>query len=52
MIYARLVGRDDPGAPPVGTFNFSSLTALPLFVVYFSLSMYIIAGVALGGVKG
>lgn len=29
-----------------------SLTVLPLFVVYFSLSKYIIAGVALGGVKG
>ncbi|KAA8998824.1 carbohydrate ABC transporter permease [Paenibacillus spiritus] len=28
-----------------------SLTALPLFVVYFLLSRYIIAGVALGGVK-
>ncbi len=28
-----------------------SLTVLPLFVVYFSLSKYIIAGVALGGVK-
>lgn len=29
-----------------------TLTVLPLFVVYFSLSRYIIAGVALGGVKG
>lgn len=29
-----------------------TLTALPLFVVYFALSKYIIAGVALGGVKG
>ncbi|MDR0943693.1 MAG: carbohydrate ABC transporter permease [Ruminococcus sp.] len=29
-----------------------SLTVLPLFVVYFLLSKYIIAGVALGGVKG
>ncbi|NLW11807.1 MAG: carbohydrate ABC transporter permease [Clostridiaceae bacterium] len=29
-----------------------SLTVLPLFIVYFSLSKYIIAGVALGGVKG
>ncbi len=29
-----------------------SLTVLPLFVVYFALSKYIIAGVALGGVKG
>ena len=29
-----------------------SLTVLPLFVVYFTLSKYIIAGVALGGVKG
>ncbi|MCL2342581.1 MAG: carbohydrate ABC transporter permease [Firmicutes bacterium] len=28
-----------------------SLTALPLFVIYFVLSRYIIAGVALGGVK-
>jgi multiple sugar transport system permease protein len=28
-----------------------TLTVLPLFVVYFSLSKYIIAGVALGGVK-
>ncbi len=28
------------------------LTVLPLFVVYFLLSKYIIAGVALGGVKG
>ena len=28
-----------------------SLTVLPLFVVYFALSKYIIAGVALGGVK-
>jgi multiple sugar transport system permease protein len=29
-----------------------TLTILPLFVVYFLLSKYIIAGVALGGVKG
>jgi multiple sugar transport system permease protein len=29
-----------------------SLTVLPLFVVYFLLSKYIIAGIALGGVKG
>ena len=29
-----------------------SLTVIPLFVVYFLLSKYIIAGVALGGVKG
>ena len=29
-----------------------TLTVLPLFVVYFALSKYIIAGVALGGVKG
>ncbi|HPF88173.1 MAG TPA: carbohydrate ABC transporter permease [Candidatus Limiplasma sp.] len=29
-----------------------TLTVLPLFVVYFSLSKYIIAGVALGSVKG
>lgn len=29
-----------------------TLAVLPLFVVYFSLSKYIIAGVALGGVKG
>jgi len=28
-----------------------SMTALPLFVIYFILSRYIIAGVALGGVK-
>lgn len=28
------------------------LTVLPLFVIYFALSKYIIAGVALGGVKG
>jgi multiple sugar transport system permease protein len=28
-----------------------ALTALPLFIVYFLLSRYIIAGVALGGVK-
>ena len=28
-----------------------SMTVLPLFVVYFMLSKYIIAGVALGGVK-
>ena len=28
------------------------LTVLPLFVVYFLLSKYIIAGVALGSVKG
>ncbi len=28
-----------------------SLTVLPLFVVYFTLSKYIIAGVALGGIK-
>lgn len=28
------------------------LTALPLFVIYFALSKFIIAGVALGGVKG
>lgn len=29
-----------------------SLTVLPLFVIYFALSKYIIAGVALGSVKG
>jgi len=29
-----------------------SLSVLPLFVIYFALSKYIIAGVALGGVKG
>ena len=29
-----------------------ALTALPLIVVYFLLSKYIIAGVALGSVKG
>ena len=29
-----------------------TLTILPLFIVYFALSKYIIAGVALGGVKG
>ena len=29
-----------------------SLSVLPLFIVYFALSKYIIAGVALGGVKG
>ena len=29
-----------------------TMTVIPLFVVYFSLSKYIIAGVALGGVKG
>jgi len=29
-----------------------SVTVLPLFIVYFALSKYIIAGVALGGVKG
>ena len=29
-----------------------TLSVLPLFVVYFALSKYIIAGVALGGVKG
>ena len=29
-----------------------SLTVLPLFIVYFALSKYIIAGIALGGVKG
>ncbi len=29
-----------------------TLTVLPLFVVYFALSKYIIAGIALGGVKG
>ena len=29
-----------------------TLTVLPLFIVYFMLSKYIIAGVALGGVKG
>ena len=28
-----------------------TLTVLPLFLVYFALSKYIIAGVALGGVK-
>jgi len=28
-----------------------TLTALPLMVVYFALSKYIIAGVAVGGVK-
>ena len=29
-----------------------TLSVLPLFIVYFALSKYIIAGVALGGVKG
>lgn len=29
-----------------------ALTVLPLFIIYFALSKYIIAGVALGGVKG
>ena len=29
-----------------------TLTVLPLFIVYFLLSKYIIAGVALGSVKG
>ena len=29
-----------------------TLTALPLLLMYFALSKYIIAGVALGGVKG
>ena len=29
-----------------------TLTVLPLFIIYFALSKYIIAGVALGGVKG
>ena len=29
-----------------------TLTVLPLFIVYFALSKYIIAGVALGSVKG
>lgn len=29
-----------------------TLTVLPIFVIYFALSKYIIAGVALGGVKG
>ncbi|MBQ4651157.1 MAG: carbohydrate ABC transporter permease [Oscillospiraceae bacterium] len=29
-----------------------TLSVIPLFIVYFSLSKYIIAGVALGGVKG
>ena len=29
-----------------------TLSVLPLFVIYFALSKYIIAGVALGGVKG
>jgi multiple sugar transport system permease protein len=29
-----------------------TLTVIPLFVIYFALSKYIIAGVALGGVKG
>ena len=28
-----------------------TLTVLPLFVVYFALSKYIVAGVALGGIK-
>ena len=31
---------------------YMALTVLPLFIVYFLLSKYIIAGVALGGVKG
>lgn len=39
--------RSDYGAIYVGLL----LTVLPLFVVYFALSKYIIAGVALGGVK-
>jgi multiple sugar transport system permease protein len=39
--------RTDYGMIYVGLF----LTVLPIFIVYFSLSKYIIAGVALGGVK-
>lgn len=39
--------RNDYGIIYLGLF----LTVLPIFVVYFALSKYIIAGVALGGVK-
>ncbi len=39
--------RSDYGVIYLGLF----LTVLPIFVVYFALSKYIIAGVALGGVK-
>ncbi len=39
--------RSDYGMIYLGLF----LTVLPIFVIYFSLSKYIIAGVALGGVK-
>lgn len=40
--------RVDYGVVYVGLF----VTILPLFVIYFILSRYIVAGVALGGVKG
>ena len=39
--------RADYGMIYLGLF----VTVLPIFVVYFALSKYIIAGVALGGVK-
>jgi len=39
--------RSDYGVIYMGLF----LTVMPLLVVYFALSKYIIAGVALGGVK-
>ena len=39
--------RQDYGVIYLGLF----LTVLPIFIVYFALSKYIIAGVALGGVK-
>lgn len=39
--------RSDYGMIYFGLF----ITVLPIFVVYFALSKYIIAGVALGGVK-
>ncbi len=40
--------RTDYGVVYVGLF----VTIIPLVIVYFILSKYIVAGVALGGVKG
>ena len=51
MMVALLNGdiyKTEYGSVYLGLF----LTVLPLLVVYFLLSKYIIAGVALGGVKG
>ena len=51
-VFTRQVTSSLCSASPKTSEGAYTLTVLPLFVVYFALSKYIIAGVALGGVKG